>query len=179
MYTYRINSKRLGVFQRITTGALALVTAPKPKDIPSVIAFGVQQKPEVHTIGHEEDIPNLSATDKERAAIYMDKQTYTVWVEGLKKQFPIGMRVTLRQYPVMESRTIPPPVFVINDIQEIRQLVQWDSVYKQPKAIGIRGQEGGSYISTSPMNIRNLTEKEIALVDLFNKEKQEHTPETA
>ena len=79
----------------------------------------------------------------------------------------------------MESRTIPPPVFVINDIQEIRQLVQWDSVYKQPKAIGIRGQEGGSYISTSPMNIRNLTEKEIALVDLYNKEKQEHTPETA
>ena len=158
---------------------MALVALPKPPDIPSVIAFGVQQKPDVQSIGHEENRSALSPADRERAAIYMDKKTYTVWVEGLKKQFPVGTQVTLRQYPVMENRTIPPPVFTIHDIQEIRQLVEWDSVYKQPKAIIICGVTGGSYITTSPMNIRNLTSKEIALVDLHNKEKQGHNQETA
>lgn len=106
--------------------------------------------------------------DKPLFAQYTQKQFYSDWVESVQNKFTKGELVTLRMYPFIPGSLNPPIWYTVHDFQEIRHFVQWDSSYREPRAIGIRPNNEGIYQFACPSALRKLTDHERFLVNIQN-----------
>jgi hypothetical protein len=101
---------------------------------------------------------------------YMDKIEFAIWIEGIKERFPKGTLVTMAAIPY-QTDAIPPAVFKVNDIQEIHFMAPMDEyVPKQPKCVIVDSTKYDIQAVYCPKTLRKLTDEEVQLVHLRNKE---------
>jgi hypothetical protein len=159
--------KQKGVFGVIQN---AFGRPPQQKDIPALVADLAHSRA-MSTMPH---VPSQDRTFAEE--ILGDKLRYNQWLNLVQEQWKKGDLVTLRIVAVVPDRKDPPPLFEINQFQEIRQLCQWDNIYKEPKAVGCIVLPQGGFTFFAPSALRQLTEQEKILVDLQHLQEQEQTP---
>ena len=107
----------------------------------------------------------ITDLDRKEAAKYLDKAFYNTWITQQGRLYQKGDLVTLTLFPIVLSRTVPVPFYYVDLLQEIRHLAQWDSVHKEPRAVGLRpGDNNGVYTFVAPKGIRRLTKGELDLV---------------
>lgn len=93
------------------------------------------------------------------------KVRFSIWIEDVKKRFPIDCFVTYRQTPVIDGSF--PYALRVSFIHEIMQQVKFDPDIREPIALSCQTPAGG-YIDKCPSVLRKLTEEEVRLVIASN-----------
>jgi hypothetical protein len=93
------------------------------------------------------------------------KLQYSLWIENVKRHYAVGDLVTLWQIPFQVDHA--PEYWIVSYINECHRDVVFDVEIRQPSAITLRNPNG-QLVRKCPAVLRQLTAKEIELVNLLN-----------
>lgn len=172
MITHEIKKNKPGRIQQIAHGIYEFWRQPYQQQ--------QQQAPYIKNLpgigapsGLDDDIH-----DRPVVTEFMSKEEFNKYLNFVSLRYKKGDYVTMRMYPIILERTMGPPIWEIDFIQEMRHLVHWDNAWKEPRVIGLKSKYGTgigigpSYQFVAPMSIRPLHESEKRFVNVSNTETQ-------
>ena len=113
-------------------------------------------------------IGNRERGASSNAVEFMPKVEYAIWIENIKKEFPVGSLWTYAPLPYVPGQ-LPTPVMEVVDVIEIHWNAPLGLNYNQPRCIQLASSRFAMQTLTyEPKSLRRLNEEEIKLAHIRN-----------